>query len=125
MDKEQENLEKPTTSKELATIIKKTSIVIIKISASWCSPCQNKKFLESYYKLKSSYSQNINVKFIELDIEDDVDIIEDTKYYNIDVKAVPTFLISKNGSFIRKFEGGGYLNEIDEFIYNVITNINP
>lgn len=124
MDKESEKLEKPTTSKELAIMIKKTFIVIIKMSASWCGPCQNKKFLESYYKLKSSYSQNRNVKFIELDIEDDVDIIEDTKYYNIEVKAVPTFLISKNGGFIRKFEGGGYLNEIDEFIYNVITNIN-
>ena len=122
MDREPENLENPTTSKELAIIIKQTPIVVIKMSASWCGPCQNKKFLESYHKLKSSYLKNKNVKFIELDVDDDTDIIEDKKYYNIDVKLIPTFLISKNGNFIRKFEGGGFLNEINEFIYNAITN---
>lgn len=122
MDKEQEHLKDPKTPKELAIIIKQIPIVVIKMSASWCGPCQNKKFLESYHELKTSYSQNKNVKFIEFDIDNDVDIIEDNKYYNIEVNAVPTFLISKNGSFIRKFEGGGFLNEIDEFIYNAITN---
>jgi thiol-disulfide isomerase/thioredoxin len=122
MDKEQEHFKNPTTPKELAIMIKQTPIVVIKISASWCGPCQNKKFLESYHKLKTSYLQNQNVKFIELDVDNDTDIIEDNKYYNIEVKAVPTFLISKNGSFIRKFEGGGFLNEIDEYIYNAITN---
>jgi len=129
MDREQEKIEKPLTPltlltpKELAIIIKQTSIVVIKMSASWCSPCQNKIFLESYHKLKLYYSQNKKVKFIELDVDDDLDIIENNKYYDIDVKAIPTFLISKNGSFIRKFEGCGYLNEIDEFIYNNVTNI--
>lgn len=122
MDKEQYNLEKPTTPKELAIMIKQTSIVIIKISASWCGPCKNKNFLESYYKLKSLYSKNQLVKFVELDVDDDANIIENNKYYDIDVKAVPTFLVSKNGSFIRKFEGCGYLNEINEFIYNAVTN---
>lgn len=118
MDREQKNSEKPTTPKEFATIIKQTPIVVIKMSAGWCGPCNDPKFLESYHKLKLSHSQNKNVKFIEFDVEHDAEIIEDTKYYNIEVNAIPTFLISKNGSFSRKYEGGGYLNEINSFIYD-------
>lgn len=123
MDIKQENSPPPETPKDFAIMIKQTPIVVIKMSASWCGPCKNKKFLEAYYKLKTSYAENKNVRFIELDVDDDSDIIGDSKYYNIEVNAVPTFLISKNGSFIRKFEGGGYLNEINEFIYNNITNL--
>jgi len=126
MDMKQENSKSPKTSKtpkDLALMIKQTPIVVIKISASWCGPCKNKQFLETYHKLKSSYSEKQEIKFIELDVDDDADIIGDSKYYNIEVNAVPTFLISKNGSFIRKFEGGGYLNEIDKFIYNYVANL--
>jgi hypothetical protein len=44
--------------------IKKHTIVVIKISASWCGPCKNKKFLESYHKLKYIHSNNQDIKFI-------------------------------------------------------------
>lgn len=123
MDIEQENFKTPKTPKDFAIMIKQTPVVVIKMSASWCGPCKNKKFLEAYCKLKETYAENKNVRFIELDVDDDADIIDERKYYDIEVNAVPTFLISKNGSFIRKFEGGGYLNEIDKFIYNNITNL--
>lgn len=103
-------------AKDLATLIKKNFIVVIKISASWCGPCKNKKFLESYHKIKSTYSDNMKIIFVELDVDEDEDILSNNKYYNIDVNSVPTFLISKNGSFTRKFEGSGYLNEISEYI---------
>ena len=114
---------KPNMSIDLAKIIKRIPIVIIKISALWCNSCKNKQFLESYYKLKSLYSNNKEIQFIELDIDDDIDIIDDKKYYNIDITAVPTFLIAKNGYLIRKYEGGGYLNDINEFIYNSLKQI--
>lgn len=123
MDIEQENFKTPKTPKDFAIMIKQTPVVVIKMSAYWCGPCKNKKFLEAYSKLKETYAENKNVRFIELDVDDDADIIDERKYYDIEVNAVPTFLISKNGSFIRKFEGGGYLNEIDKFIYNNITNL--
>lgn len=110
-----------SSSKDLAITIKKIPIVVIKFSASWCGPCKNKQFLESYNKIKLSYSENPEVRFVELDIDEHSEIIEDKKYYNLDINSVPTFIISKNGSFIRKFTGGGYLNEINEFIYTNLS----
>ena len=119
MDCEQIDLEKINTSKDLALIIKKNFVVIIKISASWCGPCKNKKFLESYHNLKTTYKQIDKIKFIELDIDNNNDVLNDTKYYNIEIGAVPTFLISKNGSFTKKYEGSGHIDKITEYINDV------
>ena len=121
MDKEEWETNKISKPKELVLTIKKYTIVVIKISASWCGPCKNKIFLESYHKLKSIHSSNPNIKFIELDIDDDSDIINDKKYYDIDVNSVPTFLITKNGSFIKKYSGGGYLDDINQYIYSTFN----
>ncbi len=113
------DIEKPliiNNSKDLALMIKKYQIVLIKISASWCGPCNNKKFIEDYHKLKQIYSQSPSIKFIELDIDDDNAMIEDKKYYNIDIDSVPTFLITNNGNFTKKYVGGGYLNDIFNYI---------
>jgi thiol-disulfide isomerase/thioredoxin len=119
MEKEELDLDKIKTSKDLAIAIKKNLLVIIKISASWCGPCKNKKFLESYHNLKLNFSNNNNIKFIELDIDRDSEIIVDKKYYDLEIDSVPTFLLAKNGSFTKKFVGGGYLNEINEYILEV------
>ena len=91
---------------QLAKIITENLCVVIKISACWCGPCKNKHFLEMYCRLKDNYKKFDSVKFIELDIDDDLDILEDNNYYDISVKSVPTFLIASNGNFIKKFEGG-------------------
>ena len=109
-------------AKNLAIEIKKNKIVLIKISASWCGPCQNKNFLESYHKLKSNYANHDDIKFIEFDVDNDSEIIENKKYYNIEVVSVPTFIIAKNGNFTRKFEGGGYLDEINKYIADAINS---
>ena len=116
MDREELEENEISTPKDLALAIKKHKMVIIKISASWCGPCKNKKFLESYHKLKSTYSKLSDIKFVELDIDDNPDIIENKKYYDIDINSIPTFLITKNGSFTKKYVGGGYLDEIDKYI---------
>lgn len=121
MNTEEDESNVINTAKDLAIAIKKHTIVVIKISASWCGPCKNKKFLESYHKLKSIYSNNLDIKFIELDIDEDVDIIENKKYYDIDVKSVPTFLITKNGNFTKKYIGGGYLDDINEYILKIFN----
>lgn len=121
MDREEHEKNEISTPRDLAIAIKKHTVVVIKISASWCGPCQNKKFLESYHKLKSIHSSNMDIKFIELDIDEDVDIIENKKYYDIDVNSVPTFLITKNGSFTKKYIGGGYLDEINKYIFEIFN----
>lgn len=119
---EKEELDKIKTSKDLVNVIKENLLVIIKISASWCGPCKNKFFLESYNKLKLSYSNITNIKFIELDIDLDSEIISDKKHYDIEIDSVPTFLISKDGVFIKKYIGGGYLNEINKYLLEVINS---
>jgi thiol-disulfide isomerase/thioredoxin len=121
MDREEHVKNRINTDKDLAIAIKKHTIVVIKISASWCGPCKNIKFLESYHKLKSIYSNNFNIKFIELDIDEDVHIIESKKYYDIDVNSVPSFLITKNGSFTKKYIGCGYLDDINEYILEIFN----
>lgn len=100
---------------DLDHLVKENLCVIIKVSASWCGPCKDKKFLESYGKLKNNFSQNSNVKFVELDVDANSNIVSGGKY---DVNSVPTFLISFKGTIIKKFEGNGKLNEI----YNLILN---
>lgn len=121
MQQNDEQEQKISSPRELALAIKKNQIVVMKISASWCGPCKNKNFLESYHNLKYQYVSNPKIKFIEFDIDEDVDILEDKQYYDIDIGSVPTFLLSKNGRFIKKYIGGGYLNEMNEFIQEVIS----
>ena len=121
MEREDFEINKISNPKKLALTIKKHTIVVIKISASWCGPCKNKKFLESYCELKSIHSTNPNIKFIEFDIDDDIDIIDNKKYYDININSVPTFLITKNGSFTKKYSGCGYLNDINEYIMEIFN----
>lgn len=120
MEKE---LEKITNPKDLAILIKKNYILVIKISASWCGPCKNKKFLEEYKQIKNNYNNIKGVKFIELDIDDDSDLIEDKTYYNMEIDSVPCFLITKNGCFTRKYVGGGYLDQINQYLQEKTNSI--
>lgn len=117
MEKEQQkNLNKIDSSQKLAKLIKENTCVIIKISASWCGPCKNKEFLNNYYSLKDKFINHNNIKFVELDIDENSDIIEDKKYYNIEINSVPTFMISKNGNFTRKYEGTTHINTIYKYL---------
>lgn len=111
---------KINSPKDLALTIKKNLMVVIKITASWCGPCKNQVFLESYQNLKSKYLSKQNIKFVELDIDSDSDILEDEEYYKIKIDSIPTFLISSNGSFTKKFMGTGFLINIDEYITDTI-----
>lgn len=118
MEKEQKkNLNKIDSSQKLAKLIKENTCVIIKISASWCGPCKNKEFLNNYHGLKDKFSSYNNIKFVELDIDENSDMIEDKSYYNIEINSVPTFMIAKNGNFTRKYEGTSHLG----FIYKYLS----
>lgn len=117
MDTKKNLQESVDSAKKLAKLIKNNTYVVIKISASWCGPCKNKIFLNNYSKLKNNYSGISEIKFVELDIDNHSSIIEDKEYYDIEVNSVPTFFISKNGNFTRKFEGSEYLQNINEYLY--------
>lgn len=108
------------SAEKLAKIIKSYTIVVIKISASWCGPCKNKKFLELYHTLKDNYKQHENVKFVELDIDEDSNILEDKNYFDISVNSVPTFLISANGNFTRKYSGSNHIESMNKYILEKI-----
>lgn len=111
---------KINSSQKLARLIKENTCVVIKISASWCGPCKNKEFLANYHKLKDNYSGVSDIKFVELDIDANSDIIEDKNYYDIEVNSVPTFLISKNGCFTKKYEGTTHLQSINKYLYDCV-----
>lgn len=108
--------EKIETPEQLAIQIKTNIIVVIKISASWCGPCKNKEFLERYHNLKDNWISTAGIKFIELDIDDNEYILTNKDYYDIDINIVPSFLVSKNGSFTRKYSGTKYLDMINQYI---------
>ena len=111
------------SAKKLAKYIQNNKIVIMKISATWCGPCKNKVFLESYNNLKKKFNKK-NIKFIEIDLDNDSELIENKDFYDIEIKSVPTFLISKDSSFTRKFMGINNLELIDEYISHSISKSN-
>lgn len=105
------------SAEKLARLIKSNKLVLIKISASWCGPCKNKQFLESYHGLKENYVKFDNIKFVELDVDEHSHILDDKNYFDISVDSVPTFLISVNGNFTRKYSGSNHIESINKYIY--------
>lgn len=104
-------------SEELNKFILENDCVVVKISAKWCGPCKDATFLENYHKLKDTVKL-LNCKFIELDLNDNSNLINDTEFYDFDVEAVPTLLVFKHKLF-SKYTGTACLNNI----YNdIISN---
>lgn len=68
--------------------IKKNNYVIVKITADWCGPCKNVE--PEVLKLKNNL--NDDIKYIELDIDNNDDICDD-----LEITKVPTFINFING----------------------------
>ena len=113
-------LEEPEikSSKDLFNLILENKILVAKFSASWCGPCQSKKFKELYSNFKKNMN---NIKFIEFDVDEDDDIINDKKYYDIKVNSVPYFLLAFNNNFVKEYSGTSCLEEIKNDI-NTLSN---
>lgn len=108
--------------RDLARLIKKTKLVVVKFSASWCGPCKSKSFLDSFKALKLKYKDIPDVEFVNLDVDKNSDIIEDKEYYSITIDSVPTIMITRNGDFTKKYEGTGCINKIDEYLFKSLSN---
>jgi len=99
------------SSKELSRFLVDNKCVILKFSASWCRSCNNEKVKKGYEYLKNKY--NDYIKFVELDIDDYEDLINNTEYYNFNIKVVPTFKIYIDGNIVSEH------NDIDRLIENI------
>ena len=105
---------------DLVNLISNTLCVVIKCSSTWCKPCQGKEFKENYRLLKEKYANASNIiKFIELDIEEFEDLINDKEYYDINVKTIPYFKLSYKGSWGKDFSGTSCIPEIDEALVKI------
>jgi len=68
---------------------------VICFSAKWCAPC--KMIKPEYHNLADLYK---NVDFYEVDIEKSEDFTK-----NLEIKALPTFIIVKEGKIIDTIVG--------------------
>ncbi len=109
--------------RELASLIKNTKCVIIKFSASWCGPCQNKEFKHNYSMLKEEFAPFSYIKFVELDLDDDDEIVNSTKYYDFAIKSIPHFKFCYEGDIIGMYDGAQSLPEIYNNLKKVVRNV--
>ena len=112
----------PTTPQQLLTIMTDTKCLILKFSASWCGPCKNKVFLEAYHKLKEQYLTNSNVKFIELDVDNDDQLINETKLYNFNIGSIPTIKIYHDGALLNEYLGTDKIDKVESDIKTIIDH---
>jgi thiol-disulfide isomerase/thioredoxin len=112
----------PKTTGELLNTIKNTKCLIIKFSASWCGPCKNKTFLENYYNVKNTYNDNLDVKFLDFDVDKNKNFVEDEKL-KFNITSVPTFLIYGNNKLLNQYNGTNCLDKIDADIKIILENL--
>lgn len=106
---------------DFADLITDTPCVVVKFSASWCKPCQSKELKQNYAVLKNKFSdQEKTIKFLELDINEFEELIENKEYYDITVETIPYFKISYNGVWVKDYKGISCIPEIDILLNKVI-----
>lgn len=74
--------------------------LVIKAEASWCGPCKAVK--PKYHKMAETYD---NTVFVTFDVEQATDIAEE-----LEISAMPTFIVVKNKKILRKVEGTDLLS---------------
>ena len=112
----------PKTSEELLSIVNNTKCLVLKFSAKWCGPCKNKTFLESYHHLKDQYKNNSDVLFLEFDVDDDEDLVNDEQF-NFNITSIPAIKIYHKGKLLNEYQGTGFLNEINTDIQTVLQHM--
>jgi thioredoxin-like negative regulator of GroEL len=112
----------PTTPQQLIDIMTSTKCLVIKFSASWCGPCKNKTFLEAYHNLTDQYLSNSNVLFIEFDVDDDEQVVNETKLYNFNISSIPTIKIFEQGKELNGYLGAGNLDKVKSDIETILAH---
>lgn len=110
------------TPDNLVNIITTTPCVLVKFTASWCTSCKGEEFKQNYEILKRNFaSYNNLIKFIELDVDEDNDLINDKTYYDINVDSVPYFKLAYRTEWRKNFSGANCIEDIDKVLRNVIN----
>lgn len=110
------------TSKKLAETLKNTKCSVMKFSAKWCKPCQNPKFLEDYHNLCKFFDNYNDIFFYQFDVNNDAEIINDEKYYNLNIEAIPTIKIFNYDKEIKEFVGVPNMEQLKNIILSVSQN---
>lgn len=110
----------PKNSYDMLEILTNTKCTIIKFSASWCGPCKNKDFLESYNNLKANFNSNKDVVFLELDVNKEEQLVNETKLYNFEISAVPTIKVYSNSTLINTYTGTSILRKVRNDIESLV-----
>lgn len=113
----------PKNSTEMFKLMSKTKCLILKFSAKWCGPCKNKNFLEAYHNLANSYSKNSDIMFMELDVDLQDNLINESELYNFNISAVPTLLVYSYGNLMNEYTGTGCLDSVDFDIRRILKNL--
>lgn len=106
---------------DFADLVTNTPCVVVKFTGSFCGPCKSKEFKQNYAILKNKFSDQENtIKFLELDIDEFEELIENKEYYDINVESVPYFKVSYNGAWIKDYKGTSCIQDIENLLNKVL-----
>ncbi|KKK19912.1 hypothetical protein AOCH_002522 [Aspergillus ochraceoroseus] len=86
-----------------------TGPVVVDFFATWCGPC--KAIAPTIGKLSETYP---NVRFIQVDVDKVRDVAS-----QLQVRAMPTFVLFKDGKELEKRVVGGNVKELEEMIKTI------
>ncbi|RHZ45645.1 thioredoxin family protein [Aspergillus thermomutatus] len=86
-----------------------TGPVVVDFFATWCGPC--KAIAPTIGKLSETYP---NVRFIQVDVDKVRSVAQE-----MNVRAMPTFVLYKDGQPLEKRVVGGNVRELEEMIKSI------
>ncbi|KAK3310987.1 thioredoxin-like protein [Chaetomium strumarium] len=86
------------SSAQWRQILSSHSIVIVDFYADWCGPC--KMIAPTFESLSTKYSKPNKIAFCKVDVDNQRDVAQ-----QYGVRAMPTFLVLRNGSVIETIQG--------------------
>jgi thiol-disulfide isomerase/thioredoxin len=87
----------------------KNNIVVVKIGATWCGPCQSEKLKKKYNKLQNTFSDK--VIFYELDVNEHEELLSNKLF---ETNSIPNFKLFISGEKKLDLVGINAIKTIEE-----------